>query len=701
MSRLLVILSQVRTPLDPPSGLVHWIAAMPTDQAIVAGPLFGAVIALICVWVLGRLRRPPSAPRTPEDEIADLIESGDLEAAANLELAAGAHQRAAELFEHAGNKAKVAQCYLQMKDPGKAAQVYRDLGRHAEAAHYFQAAGEWASAAEALLVLNCEQEAAELYERAGELRQAAELTQRLGDMENAARLFARAGMGNEAAIALLSAHGRKPKVLKRAAELYESGGDIEQAAGCFADSGEHRRAAELYESLGRVARAAQEFEAGRVWERAAECYEQAGALAQARANYERAGDRVRSAQIGLEEGNFMEAAQAFYEVGAYERAIETLQRILPQSDQASTGARLQARIFIEKNLLDRALEQIEWLGRDGCHEKEDLEVMALLALHYERSRELPGALELLEKISAIDPDYGDAAQRMERLQEKTWGGSQTRSGPAPESSLRYELRDEIGRGGMGVVYLGWDRELEREVAIKFLPDELASNEDAVKMFRGEARAAASMNHPNIVHIYDVANLNGKACIVMEYVQGRTVRQLMRVKGSNQKKPIPAKRVAEIARDICLALGYAHTSNVIHRDVKPANMLIAPNGQVKLMDFGISKVLETGVEGLTKAKGTPQYMPPEQILGREIDARTDLYALAISMFEMSTGRRPFGGEDVVDKQLHANLPDPRDQVPGLPEALVAIIQKAAEKGPADRFNSARQMAEALEAFLAQS
>ncbi|MCP4003193.1 MAG: protein kinase [bacterium] len=669
---------------------------MPTDQLIVAAPLFGAAVALTAVWMLSRFKLRPGKAQTPEEEIAALVEAGDFEGAANRLSALGEPGQALELYEQAGNRSKVAHCHLAMKQPGQAAQVYRDLGRHAEAAHYFQAAGEWVAAAEALVILDCEREAAELYERAGELQRAAQLMLRLDDLENAARLFERAGMGSEAAEALINARGRRPKVLKRAAELYESAGDLESAADCLAGAKEHRRAAELYEGLGRHARAAQEYEQDSVWERAAACYEQAGALAQARANYDRAGDRVRSAAVAQEEGNFLEAGQAFYEVGAYERAIEALQRILDQSEQAHPGARVQARIFVEKGLLDRARERIHWLGRDEPHCKDDLEVMLMLANAYERIADAPAALEIFERISAVDAEYGDVALRMERLQDRAWcGSSTTLSDGAAE---RYELRNEIGRGGMGVVYLAWDKDLERTVAIKFLPDELASNEEAVKMFRGEARAAAAMNHPNIVHIYDVAIVDGKPCIVMEYVQGRTVRQIMRVQGTNKKKPLPAARVAEAARDISEALAYAHTSNVIHRDVKPANMLIAPNGTVKLMDFGISKVLEAGVEGLTKAKGTPQYMPPEQILGREIDARTDLYALGISMFEMATGRRPFGGEDVVDKQLHASLPDPRDQVPDLPEALVEIIQKATEKAPSDRFNSATQMAAALSAFL---
>jgi serine/threonine protein kinase len=207
-----------------------------------------------------------------------------------------------------------------------------------------------------------------------------------------------------------------------------------------------------------------------------------------------------------------------------------------------------------------------------------------------------------------------------------------------------------------------------------------------------------MNHPNIVHVYDVTVVSGRPCMVMEYVQGKTARELMRRKGSKLKQPLSARRVAEIARDICDALAYAHTQNVIHRDVKPGNIIVSDRGQAKLMDFGISKVLERNVEGVTQAKGTPQYMPPEQILGQEVDGRTDLYALGISMFEVLSGQRPFGGEDVVNQQLHIDIPDPRKLKSDIPESMVEIVFTACKKKPSERFQSAREMADALTDFL---
>ncbi len=668
-----------------------------SDDPFVAAALAATVLTLIALWAWQRRRRKPRKPADPELEYRRLVESGAFEQAGDYLLERNQPARALPLYERCGAKQKLARALLMTKQPARAAGVYAQLGRHAEAAHHFQNAGLWREAGEELLHAGSgEREAAELFERAGDLERAAQLHQRLGDAESASRLFARAGLGVAAAETLLEARGRKPRWLKRAGELYESASEWDLAAACYSEAGDPRLAAELYEKVGRHAQAAEAYERAGVYERAAACHERAGQRAEARACFERAGDRMRAAEMALEEGNHLAAASTFYEVGSYERAVDTLQRVAPGSRDARPAARLLARIFLEKGLIDRAKEKLGALQGDTGYAKDDLELLLLLATALERIGDAAGALEALESISSVDSAYADVEARLERLSERASGV--TSPSLATTANDRYELRDEIGRGGMGIVYLASDRELERAVAIKFLPSELAANPQAVKMFRAEARAAAAMNHPNIVHIYDVAVVNDQPCIVMEYVQGRTVREVMRIRGSAERQPLPPHRVAEIGRQMCRALAYAHRSNVIHRDVKPSNILLASDGSAKLMDFGISKALETGNEALTEAKGTPQYMPPEQILGHEIDGRTDLYALGISMFEMATAQRPFSGDAVVDQQLHAPLPDPRHLRPEIPEALVKILMRACQKNPDDRFASAHEMAQALDAFL---
>jgi tetratricopeptide (TPR) repeat protein len=668
----------------------------------------GAAVALACVggaWVVlaRRARRPASPPAQPQAslpadpdaEIRALIANGQLERAGDLRTEQRRFADALSLYLRAERFDKAARCQLELKQPIEAAELYARGGRLAEAAHYFQLASAWKRAAECLQTLGSDREAAEMYERAGELGRAAEILRGLGDRPSAARLFERAGRPADAA-ALLARPGAEPAMLLRAAELFEAASDARRAAECLAAAGEWMRAAPLFEQQGELERAARSYERAGAHARAGECFERAGLLPEARTHFERAGDALRAAEIAARLGNALEAARGFYRVGAYEKAIELLQSVADASPDRRQGALLLARIFGEKGLFERARLALEPVAVERPNSRDDLEVLSLLAESCERSGQPMRALDWLERVVEVDPRYEDAARRLEELQEKVWGASAGLHG----GSTRYALEREIGRGGMGVVYLARDQELERPVAIKFLPSELASQMAALKLFRYEAKAAAGMNHPHIVHVYDVAVVDDRPCMVMEYVAGKTARELLRVPGSKERRPLPPRRVAEIARDICLALEYAHEHQVIHRDVKPGNIILDESGRAKLMDFGISKVLQAGAEGLTQARGTPQYMPPEQILGREIDGRTDLYALGISMFEIATGRRPFRGEDVVNQQLHTPMPDPRVLQRDVPEALVRIIHRACAKDPEDRFQSAREMGRALDAYLAE-
>jgi tetratricopeptide (TPR) repeat protein len=606
----------------------------------------------------------------------------------------GQYDKALALFLHCGNAQKAAECYLALKQPRRAAQLYTEVGRWADAAHHFQSASAWKEGAECLHRLGQEREAAELYERAGEFARAANLLRTLGDAENAARLFERGGLWAEAAAALLHARGRTPAALRRAGGLFERGGELRRAAECFAGAGDWFRAGELLEEAHAYSLAGQAYERAGQWARAGSAYEQAGALHEARANFTRAGDSTRAAQVAVRLGSLLDAARGLYRIGSYEQAIEILQSITSESPHKREAQVLLGRIFLEKGLIERARENLVAAAPESSETKEDAEVLCLLAEAHERGGDLGQAAELLERVLADDPSLTAAQERLDQLHRKA-GGEQGLADALRDH--RYDFQGEIGRGGMGVVYLAHDRELGRPVAIKFLPDTLATNPAALELFRGEARAAAAMNHPNLVQVYDVGTIKSRNCIVMEYVPGRTVRDLMRQPNSKKRKPLRPDKAARIARDVARALHYAHGRNVIHRDTKPGNILISEAGQVKLMDFGISKMIGSKSDGGTQGRGTPQYMPPEQILGRGLDGRTDVYALGISMFEMLTGRRPYVGENVVEQQLNAPLPDPRDIRAELPEVLVEIVQKACCKLPSERYASSGEMAEAFSCF----
>ncbi len=668
------------------------------DPLLGAGAVLGALLLLLLLARRFAVRVNGDSPEAIERQVQALIDQNEYGRAGELRMSQGQFDKALALFLNSGDTHKAALCYLALKQPARAAEMYVKMGRHAEAAQYFQTAGAWREAAQCVQTLGSDREAAGLFERAGDLAKAAHLLRGMGDAENASRLFERAGLGAEAAAALLEARGREPQTLRRAGEMFEAAGQTRRAGECFAAAGDWLRAAEIFEDAGENMLAAQAYERAERFESAANAYERAHALPEARANFDRAGDALRAAGVAVRLGKLLDGARGFYAIGAFERAGETLPQIPADSPHAREKGLLLGKIFLEKGIVDRAREQLEAIAPAEPKSSADLSILACLAEAHERAGNVGKAIACLERVLAVDEGHADALARMERLQRK--GGDDAEPVPGYYDD-RYLLREEIGRGGMGVVHLAQDAELGRTVAIKFLPADLAANEAAVTMFRGEARAAAAMNHPNVVQIYDVGMLGGRPCIIMEYVAGKTARELMRAEGRGSVAALPARRVAEIARDICTALEYAHAQGVVHRDVKPGNILVAANGTAKLMDFGISKVLEAGREGMTAAKGTPQYMPPEQILGREVDGRTDLYALGITLFEMVTGRRPFVGEDVVDQQLHAPLPDPRILRPEIPGTLVEVIKRACQKRPADRFASAAEMADTLSAFLRAS
>src|SRR5204863_2555996 len=264
---------------------------------------------------------------------------------------------------------------------------------------------------------------------------------------------------------------------------------------------------------------------------------------------------------------------------------------------------------------------------------------------------------------------------------------------------RYEIVEHIARGGMAEVFRARDLLLDRPVALKVLFPEFATDRSFVERFRREARSAANLNHPNIVSIYDWGQEDGTYFIVMEYVEGRSLRQMIREDG-----PLPAKQAAQIGADIAAALAFAHKNGVIHRDVKPGNVLIDPTGQVKVTDFGIARGGDAQ-EALTQTgavMGTATYFSPEQAQGRPIDPRSDVYALAVVLYEMVVGRPPFSNENpvaVAYQHVRERPIPPRQRNPKVPAPYEAIVLKGLAKNPVNRYASAEELRADLRRFVA--
>ncbi|MHB0869104.1 MAG: protein kinase domain-containing protein [Chloroflexota bacterium] len=258
---------------------------------------------------------------------------------------------------------------------------------------------------------------------------------------------------------------------------------------------------------------------------------------------------------------------------------------------------------------------------------------------------------------------------------------------------RYQLTALLGEGGMAVVYEAQDLLLGRKVAIKVLREQFASDAAFLARFQREARAAASLSHPNIVAVYDVGSEAGTQYIVMELVAGRTLREM--VEGD---APLGAARIIELGRQICEGLEYAHQQGIVHRDVKPHNILVTRDGRAKIADFGIAVAL--GASSLTQSGyvvGSAQYISPEQAMGEPSTAFSDLYSTGVTLYEMATGRLPFEGETsvvVALKQIQEEPVPPRRLNPRIPESLQSVILQAMAKNPTERYGSGSEMAEAL-------
>ncbi len=257
-------------------------------------------------------------------------------------------------------------------------------------------------------------------------------------------------------------------------------------------------------------------------------------------------------------------------------------------------------------------------------------------------------------------------------------------------SGRYELTHLIARGGMAQVYRALDRQLERPVALKVLFPELSVDRTFVERFRREAQAAANLSHPNIVPVFDWGEDDSTYFIVMEYVEGRPLSAVLR-----DPQPMPPRQIATIGAGVAAALAFAHRHGVVHRDVKPGNVLITPDGDVKVTDFGIARAMNTE-ESLTQTgavMGTAAYFSPEQAEGKGVDSRSDIYSLGVVLYEMAVGRPPFTGDSpvaVASKHVRDQPVLPREANPTVPPALEAVVMKAMAKNPDDRYGSAEEL-----------
>ena len=263
---------------------------------------------------------------------------------------------------------------------------------------------------------------------------------------------------------------------------------------------------------------------------------------------------------------------------------------------------------------------------------------------------------------------------------------------------RYEIIKELGKGAMGVVYQAKDPQINRTIALKILREDRVTSEDFVQRFLKEAMAIGRLSHPNIVTIYDVGQDHDTIYLAMEYLEGRPFNDIIR------EKNLSITEIAELAVQLAECLDYAHKKGIVHRDIKPSNIMLTPEGKVKLTDFGIARIEDPAMNQQTRAGeilGTPVYMSPEQVMGQQLDGRSDLYSLGVILYELAAGKRPYSGENLAAIFRAITLDNPEDPCtinPSIPPVLAGLIIKGLNKDAEQRFQTGEEMAAAYKAFL---
>ena len=369
--------------------------------------------------------------------------------------------------------------------------------------------------------------------------------------------------------------------------------------------------------------------------------------------------------------------------------------------------------FQGQGMLDLAFEKFRLCPLDDNMK----DTLYNLALDFERKRQYNKAVAVYEHISNKDPEFKDVKGKIDVLKKAAdgavFGGVGGKGGGAEATMMmagssatpmlgRYEIKKELGKGAMGIVYLGVDPKINRSVAIKTMRFEEGLEEKQMKelkdRFFREAQAAGNLQHPNIVKIFDAGEEQDIAYIAMELLKGDDLK-----KWASKTTLLPVDKVLEYIALSADALGYAHKNGIVHRDIKPANIMLLEDGSLRVCDFGIARLTESSKTATGTVLGTPYYMSPEQIAGKKVDGRADLFSLGVTLFEMLTGERPWKGGESIGTLLFQitsdPYPDPILIRPDLPAAIVPVIDKALKKNPEERFQNGTEMAEAIRAVLA--
>lgn len=648
---------------------------------------------------------------------------------------AGNYEKAGEQYSNAGFHAKAAKCFEKTNSTFPAAKAYEKYFieqapslRDNITADKERAIRNLAFKSGTLyLKIGKIQEAADIFLKGGLKADAARTFEKLGEFNRAAKLFQEAGLHNDAARLLESGGGDKRETAAAKAEAFRSQGKYAEAAQLFAEAQDYNTAADLYaqadmnpESAEMLMKAGSFCDAGAMYIRAGDNSKAAWAFENARDYdnaiklYKELGDAAGMIRVMEAAGRFLDASKALMQQKRSMDAYKLMEKIPLDHDDFRPAAVLMAKMQLAQNSVDAAIHLIQRGINGEALNQDTIDLYYNLAMLFEQRADYQLAMETYTKVIADNFGYKDAAARQQNLKNRMMntipgpvGGPQSpqsaeataifaEGGGAAKGALsnpRFKIMGELGRGGMGVVYKAQDMVLDRPVAYKVLPPDMKNHPEVVEMFNKEAKAIAKLNHSNIVTVYDVGGIGGEYYIVMEYIEGRNLKDAFKELVAKQKL-LPMKHVISIFKQLAEALKFAHSNKVVHRDIKTSNVMLKADGSVKLMDFGLAKVMAEAASDRTAVSGTPYYMSPEQVLGKGVDHRTDIYSLGIMMYELAAGHVPFQTGDLGYHHLHTEPEPPRNIRPDIPEEIERIILKSIQKDKESRYQSPAEILEDL-------
>jgi len=628
-----------------------------------------------------------------QEAIALLTQHRRMREAAKIHLRVGDHRQAAKLFSSLKDHETAANCLLKAGDKTGAAAEYEKGGLHETAAGMYLQAGKMAEAAKAYLTAKQYQKAAAVYREVGQKKKAAAIMaawyKTTGDYLNAGKNLYVAGKLKEAALAF-----SKAGIHDKAAQLLEKIGEFKLAAKARLQLGELEVAAEHLERIGDTAAAISLFEAAGKWNRVVECYKR--------------------------EKNWLSLGNIMMRLEKYDLAIEFFKRLTPLDEGYKESAMSMASILEGQGDFEGAIKKYtEILEFKGLSVSNAPALFALCTL-CEKNNQPDVPLNYLRQFNASGPVGEKAENWKNRLEQLVITAAQTMAvglevaeeGDAASDASqgsdfqmpqktgvadRYETIDKIGQGGHGVIYKAFDKVLGREVVLKFLFRNQVPSDMARRYFLREAKTTASLNHPNIVTLFDMGQIGDNLYIAMEFIDGITLEDLLKERDNK----LPADEVMRIVEQLCDCLQYAHDKTIIHRDIKPANVMLtgATHGHVKLMDFGLAKALDENPHKTLIICGTPLYMSPEQIVGDFVDHLSDIYSLGVLVFQLFTGRTPFPAANILAHHQFSPPPHPTTINKEIPVEVGDVVLKCLEKKREDRFQRSMDFAMGLKEALA--